>query len=48
MLGPENLTPATAPWGLQLALAYIDHLVLRGEVEEAGSEDPHRFRLITA
>jgi glyoxylase-like metal-dependent hydrolase (beta-lactamase superfamily II) len=45
MLGPENLTPATAPWGLQLALAYIDHLTLAGEAEEDGASDPRRFRL---
>ncbi len=45
IVGPENLSPATAPWGLQLALAYIDHLTLRGEAEEAGKEDPRRFRL---
>ena len=46
MIGPENLSPATAPWGLQLALAYIDHLALRGEAEESGEEDPRRWRLV--
>ncbi len=45
MIGPENLNPATAAWGLQLALAYIDHLSLRGDAEEVEGEDPRRFRL---
>jgi glyoxylase-like metal-dependent hydrolase (beta-lactamase superfamily II) len=46
MLGHENLSPATAPWGLQLALAYIDHLMLAGEAEEVGESDPRRFQLL--
>jgi len=41
--GAENLTPATAAWGLQMALAYLDHLVARGEVEEVEGSDPRRW-----
>jgi hypothetical protein len=45
VVGPENLSPATAAWGLQLALAYLDHLALRGEVVEVEGEDPRRWQL---
>jgi glyoxylase-like metal-dependent hydrolase (beta-lactamase superfamily II) len=45
IVGPENVTPATATWGLQLALAYLGHLALLGEVVEVGGEDPHRWQL---
>ena len=34
-----------APWGLQLALAYLDHLALAGEVEEVEDSDPRAWRL---
>jgi len=44
IVGPENLTPATSAWGLQMSLAYLDHLVAAGEVEEAEGEDPRRWR----
>lgn len=44
LLGPENLNEATAAWGLQLALAYLDHLVLLGEAEEVPGSDPRRWR----
>jgi hypothetical protein len=43
IVGPENLTPATGAWGLQLALAYIDHLVARGELAEVEGSDPRRW-----
>lgn len=35
--GPENVNSTTAPFALQVALAYLDHMKLRGEVvsEEA-------------
>jgi glyoxylase-like metal-dependent hydrolase (beta-lactamase superfamily II) len=45
VVGPENLSPATAAWGLQLALAYLDHLALGGEVVEVEGEDPRRWAL---
>ncbi len=48
MIGPENLNPATASWALQITLAYIDHLVARGEVEAADEGDPRRWRLTAA
>jgi glyoxylase-like metal-dependent hydrolase (beta-lactamase superfamily II) len=45
IVGPENLSPATAAWGLQLARAYLDHLVALGEAEQLDGEDPHRWQL---
>ena len=33
LIGRENLNAATATWGLQIALAYLDHLTLAGELE---------------
>jgi glyoxylase-like metal-dependent hydrolase (beta-lactamase superfamily II) len=45
LIGPENLNPATAAWGLQLALAYLDHLAIRGEVVEVEGTDPKRWAL---
>ena len=45
LLGPENVTPATAGWGLQLALAYLDHLAARGEAEQVDGTDPVAWRL---
>jgi hypothetical protein len=44
--GPENLTPATGAWGLQLALAYIDHLVAAGELEEVEDSDPRLWQTV--
>jgi glyoxylase-like metal-dependent hydrolase (beta-lactamase superfamily II) len=45
IVGPENLSPATAAWGLQLARAYLDHLVVLGEAKQIEGEDPHRWQL---
>jgi glyoxylase-like metal-dependent hydrolase (beta-lactamase superfamily II) len=39
LLGPENLHPATQAWGLQIALAYLDHLALAGEAERREEGD---------
>jgi glyoxylase-like metal-dependent hydrolase (beta-lactamase superfamily II) len=44
ILGPENVNPAAAAWGLQLALAYLDHLAVAGEAEEVPGSDPRRWR----
>jgi glyoxylase-like metal-dependent hydrolase (beta-lactamase superfamily II) len=44
IIGPENLNAATAAWGLQLALAYLDHLGARGELIEAEGTDPRRWQ----
>jgi glyoxylase-like metal-dependent hydrolase (beta-lactamase superfamily II) len=44
VVGPENFNPAMAPWALQLALAYIDNLVLRGELVELADSEPRRWR----
>ena len=46
LLGEENLNAATAGWGLQLALAYIDHLAVLGEVEQIEGTDPVAWRLL--
>jgi glyoxylase-like metal-dependent hydrolase (beta-lactamase superfamily II) len=44
IIGAENLNPATAAWGLQLALAYLDHLTALGELVEEEGSDPRRWR----
>ncbi len=43
VVGPENLNPATAAWGLQLALAYLDHLGVTGEAAPEEGSDPVRW-----
>ncbi|MBA2524065.1 MAG: MBL fold metallo-hydrolase [Solirubrobacterales bacterium] len=45
LIGAENLNPATAGWGLQVALAYLDHLAVRGEAERVKGTDPIVWRL---
>ena len=37
--------PATAGWGLQITLAYLDHLAVLGEAEPVEGTDPVRWRL---
>jgi glyoxylase-like metal-dependent hydrolase (beta-lactamase superfamily II) len=44
LVGRDNFNPATAPWALQLARAYIDHLTALGELLEVDGEDPRRWR----
>jgi glyoxylase-like metal-dependent hydrolase (beta-lactamase superfamily II) len=46
IVGPENLSPATAAWGLQMSLSYLDHLAGTGELEEVDGSDPRRWRAI--
>jgi glyoxylase-like metal-dependent hydrolase (beta-lactamase superfamily II) len=46
IVGPENLNPATAAWGLQMSLAYLDHLAAAGELAEVEGSDPKRWRAI--
>lgn len=41
----EAFSPAAAAWGLQLALAYLDHLALSGEVEPIEGSDPKAWQL---
>jgi glyoxylase-like metal-dependent hydrolase (beta-lactamase superfamily II) len=43
LIGAENLNPATGAWGLQLALAYLDHLAIAGAVEQVPDSDPQRW-----
>jgi glyoxylase-like metal-dependent hydrolase (beta-lactamase superfamily II) len=45
LVAPSELTPVIAPWALQLALAYIDHLALAGELVAEADADPRRWRL---
>lgn len=40
----EHFSAATAAWGLQLALAYLDHLAIRGEAEPLPGSDPRVWR----
>ncbi len=35
-------SPATAAWGLQLALAYLDHMALAGEVVASEDDEGHK------
>ena len=44
MIGKENMSGAAAAWGLQLSLAYLDHLEARGEVEPVAGSDPVVWR----
>lgn len=44
LIGAENLNAATAAWGLQLALAYLDHLGALGEAERVEGTDPVAWR----
>jgi glyoxylase-like metal-dependent hydrolase (beta-lactamase superfamily II) len=44
LIGHENLNAASAAWGIQLALAYLDHLALAGELAELEDSDPRRWR----
>ncbi len=34
------MSPPAAAWGLQLALAYLDHLEVLGEAEPVEGSDP--------
>ncbi|HET6830310.1 MAG TPA: MBL fold metallo-hydrolase [Solirubrobacterales bacterium] len=45
LLGVDELTPVAATWGLQLALAYLDHLRALGEAEPVSGTDPVAWRL---
>jgi glyoxylase-like metal-dependent hydrolase (beta-lactamase superfamily II) len=40
LIGQENVNPATAAWGLQLVLAYLDHLAALGEAEIVDDGEP--------
>jgi hypothetical protein len=44
LIGRENLNAATAAWGLQMTLAYLDHLALAGELAEVDGADPRRWQ----
>ncbi|CAN5575543.1 MBL fold metallo-hydrolase [soil metagenome] len=45
LVGPENVNPATAAWGLQIALAYLDHLEAQGEAESADEDGQLVWRI---
>jgi glyoxylase-like metal-dependent hydrolase (beta-lactamase superfamily II) len=44
LVGRENLNAASGVWGLQMALAYLDHLTLNGDLVEDDGADPRRWR----
>lgn len=44
LIGAENLNAATAAWGLQLSLSYLDHLGALGEAERIEGSDPVAWR----
>jgi glyoxylase-like metal-dependent hydrolase (beta-lactamase superfamily II) len=41
----DDISPQTAVWGLQLVLAYFDHMHETGEAEPIEGTDPLRWRL---
>ncbi len=45
VLGTDEVTAMGGVWGLQMALAYIDHLVLAREAEEVEAGEARRWRL---
>jgi glyoxylase-like metal-dependent hydrolase (beta-lactamase superfamily II) len=45
LVGTEDLDPATAAWGLQIALAYLDHLALAREATRTEDGDSVRWAL---
>jgi len=47
LIGRENLNPATATLGLQLSLAYLDHLAKTGEAAPIAGTDPLRWERTT-
>lgn len=47
IVGPANANAASGAWGLQMALAYIDHLVAAGELAAIGGEDPRRWAAVS-
>jgi glyoxylase-like metal-dependent hydrolase (beta-lactamase superfamily II) len=43
----EHLSAVTGPWGMQMALAYLDYLAARGEVEQLDDGEARRWRRLT-
>ncbi|MCB0864080.1 MAG: MBL fold metallo-hydrolase [Solirubrobacterales bacterium] len=46
LLGEERPSGPAAAWGLQLALAYLDHLAVLGQAERVKGTDPVAWRAI--
>jgi glyoxylase-like metal-dependent hydrolase (beta-lactamase superfamily II) len=44
IVGRENLAPGTAGFMLQIVLACLDHLAVRGEARQVPDTDPQRWR----
>ncbi len=44
LIGAENMSAGRAPWGIQLALSYLDHLTLAGELVRDDDGDVRRWR----
>jgi glyoxylase-like metal-dependent hydrolase (beta-lactamase superfamily II) len=47
LMGRENVNASTAPWGIQMALAYLDHLTLKGEFVRDDEGDVHRWKTVS-
>ena len=45
LLDIEQPSAPAAVWGLQMSLAYLDHLQVRGEAEQVPGTDPVAWRL---
>lgn len=45
IVGPENVDSPVSAWALQIVLACLDHLAIRGEVAAAEDSDPQRWAL---
>ena len=46
LMGRENVNASTAPWGIQMALAYLDHLALNGELTREDDGDVRRWKSV--
>jgi glyoxylase-like metal-dependent hydrolase (beta-lactamase superfamily II) len=45
LIGPENLDSPVSAWALQIVLACLDHLSLKGEVAKVADTDPQQWTL---
>jgi glyoxylase-like metal-dependent hydrolase (beta-lactamase superfamily II) len=43
--GPDNVSSPASAWALQIVLACLDHLAIRGEAASLDGTDPQRWRL---
>ncbi|MDP9187719.1 MAG: MBL fold metallo-hydrolase [Actinomycetota bacterium] len=45
LVGADEVSPATAAWGLQIALAYLDHLAAMGDIARSDDADAVRWSI---